>query len=319
MFGDNVPMPRLSFRHTSVFVLFGLMVASALAGAARSATPSTPTAGLVSGLAARIDALIGQPRFAHASWGIAVVSLDSGRTLYAHRADRLAHPASTAKLFTAAASLASLGPAYRFSTRVVSRGTIHNGRLDGPLILYGTGDPTLGSGSSRDWAEQLAAQLYIRGVRQVRGDLIADDSYFTGPSFGAGWEAGDLQSWFAVPSSTLSVDENVVNVTVTPGASPGAPASIRLTPVNGIAKTLGRIETTPPPSPSNVNLYRAPGSDILYLFGSIPARAAPADFRLAMADPAMQAARQLRVALAHRDIQISGTIRVLHGRWMTMR
>ena len=305
-------MPGLSRCHTAFSLLFGLLVAGGLAGPVRSATPFTAAPNPASGLAARIDTLIGQPRFAHASWGIAVKSLDSGRTLYVHRADRLAHPASTAKLFTAAASLATLGPTYRFSTRLVSRGTIRNGRLDGALILYGMGDPTLGTGSSGDWATQFASQLYARGVRQVHGDLIADDSYFTGPSFGAGWAAGDLQSWFAAPSSALSVDENIVNVTVTPGASPGVPASVRLAPINGIARMPGRIETTPPPSSSNINLYRAPGSDTLYLFGSIPVRAVPADFRLAMVDPAMQAARQLRVALASRGIQISGTTRVLH-------
>lgn len=292
--------------------LLGLMVASLLAWPAGAATPSTPKTSAVSGLAARIDALITQPRFAHASWGIAVVSLDSGRTLYTHRADRLAHPASTAKLFTAAASLATLGPAYRFSTRVLSRGAIRNGRLDGQLILYGTGDPTLGTGDSSDWAEQLASQLYARGVRQVHGDLIADDSHFTGPPFGTGWEAGDLQSWFAVPSSALSVDENIVKVTVTPGASPGAQASVRLAPAGGIPRLAGSIETTPSPSTSNVNLYRAPGSDTLYAFGSIPTRAAPAHFRLAMVDPAHQAARQLRVALASRGINISGKTEVLH-------
>ena len=312
MIGDTVRMPESLHRRTLRFFLLGLIVASWLAAPACSAVPPTPTTNPTPGLAAQIDALLEQPRFAHASWGIAVVSLDSGRTLYVHRADRLAQPASAAKLFTAAVSLASLGPAYRFPTRVLSRGTIRNGRLNGPLILYGMGDPTLGSASSRDWAAQLASQLYARGIRQLHGGLIADDSYFTGPSFGAGWEAGDLQSWFAVPSSALSVDENSVNVTVTPGASPGAPASVRLAPVSGIAKVRGRIETTPSPSASNINLYRAPGSDTLDVFGSIPARSTPAHFRLAMVDPALQAAHQLRVALAHRGIHISGTTGVLH-------
>ncbi|HZX70170.1 MAG TPA: D-alanyl-D-alanine carboxypeptidase/D-alanyl-D-alanine-endopeptidase [Rhodanobacter sp.] len=312
MIGDTVRMLGLPRRHTHLFLLLGLTVASSLAGPACSTTPSTPTTSPTSGLAARIDGLIAQPRFAHASWGVAVVSLDSGRTLYTHRADRLAQPASTAKLFTAAASLATLGPDYRFPTRLLSRGTVRHGRLDGHLILYGTGDPTLGTTSSSDWAEQLAAQLYARGIRQVHGDLIADDSYFTGPPFGAGWEAGDLQSWFAVPSSALSVDENIVSVTVTPGASPGASASVRLAPVDGIPKVLGRIETTPASSNSNVNLYRAPGSDTLYMFGSIPARATPARFRLAMVDPALQAARQLRVAMTNRGINFSGATEVLH-------
>ena len=276
------------------------------------AVTMTPARSPHDALAAKIDALIEQPRFAHASWGIAVVSLDSRRTLYAHRADQLGQPASTAKLFTAAVSLATLGSGYRFPTRLLSRGAVRNGRLDGQLILYGMGDPTLGTADSSDWAAKLASRLHARGIRQVRGDLIADDSYFTGPSFGTGWEAGDLQSWFAVPTSALSVDENIVDITLTPSMLPGQPASVRLAPIDGIAKVLGQIQTTRPQAPSDINLYRAPGGDTLYLFGSVPAGSAPAHYRLAMVDPALQAARQLRTALARQGIRISGSTRVLH-------
>ncbi|CAM5539011.1 D-alanyl-D-alanine carboxypeptidase/D-alanyl-D-alanine endopeptidase [Rhodanobacter lindaniclasticus] len=289
-----------------------LILIAALLGPAFAADTVAPVTPADSALAERIDALIGQPRFARASWGIAVVSLDSGRTRYAHRADRLAQPASIAKLFTAAVSLATLGPDYRFSTRLLSRGAVHHGRLDGHLILQGSGDPTLGTEGSTDWAQQLAAQLSVHGIREVEGDLIADDSRFTGPSFGTGWEAGDLQSWFAVPSSALSVDENVVRVTVTPGASPGRPARIGLAPAGGIAAIVGKIATAPAASTSDINLYRAPGSSTLQVFGSIPAQASPAPFRLAMDDPPRQAARQLRTALAARGIRVQGDIRVRH-------
>ena len=168
--------------------------------ATTAAPPATTT------LAARIDAHIGTPRFAAADWGIAVVSLDDGRTLYAHRADHLMQPASTTKLFTAALALSTLGADYRMPTRLLAGGAIANGRLDGPLILYGMGDPTLGTvNTSADWADQLAGQLAARGVRRVHGNVIADDSYFRGPLTGSGWEAGDLQSAFAAPASALSV------------------------------------------------------------------------------------------------------------------
>lgn len=300
-------LPRHRIR---LCLLRGLVVAGLLVGPSSFAVVSTTVAD--AGLAARIDTLIGQPRFAHASWGIAVISLDSGRTLYTHRADRLAQPASTAKLFTAALSLATLGADYRFPTRLLSRGTIHHGRLEGHLVLRGMGDPTLGTEESTEWAAQLASQLSAHGVRQVQGDLVADDSYFTGPSSGSGWEAGDLQSWFAVPSSALSVDENVVRITVTPGASQGRSARIELVPADGIAKVVGRIDTTQSGTPSDINLYRALGSPTLHVFGSIPAQASPAHFRLAMDDPALQAARQLRAALAKRGIRIRGNTRVLH-------
>ena len=307
-------MPASLRRHFHPLVLPGLMVLGLLLSTSSVAVTSTPTpaASPPQGLAAKIDALVQQPRFAHASWGIAVVSLASGRTLYAHRADQLGQPASTAKLFTAAVSLATLGSDYRFPTRLLSRGVIRNGRLDGQLILYGVGDPTLGTAENSDWAAKLASQLQARGVRQVHGDLIADDSYFTGPSFGTGWEAGDLQSWFAVPTSALSVDENIVQVTLTPGASPGLPASVRLAPMDGIAKVLGQIQTTRRQTSSDINLYRAPGDNTLYLFGNMPAGATPAQFRLAMVDPALQAARQLRAALTRQGIRISGSTRVLH-------
>jgi len=271
-----------------------------------------PAATTRAGLAAQIDGLIGQPRFAAASWGIAVVSLDSGRTLYGHRADRLLQPASTVKLFTAALSLSTLGTQYRFPTRLLARGGIRRGRLNGPLILRGMGDPTLGTDGSADWADQLASQLAAHGVKLVRGDLIADDSYFAGPPFGTGWEAGDLQSWYAVPASALSVQENIVRITVRPGSAAGLPASLGFDPVEAKPDVLGQLTTILPRAPGDINLYRAPGADTLYAFGTIAANAPAQDFKLAMVDPALVAGRQLRQALARHGIRLTGKLQVLH-------
>lgn len=277
-----------------------------------AAAAATPPATTRAGLIAQIDAIVDQPRFASAVWGIAVTSLDNGRTLYAHRADHLMQPASTAKLFTAAVSLSTLGPDYRIPTRLLARGTIRDGRLDGPLILRGMGDPTLGTASSADWADQLASQLAGRGVKRVHGDLIADDSYFSGPSFGTGWEAGDLQSWFAVPSSALNVQENVVRVTVRPGSAAGLPAVLDFDPVDARPEVLGQLTTTLPRAPGDINLYRAPGQAALHVFGTVAANTPPQRFKLALTDPAMIAGKQLRQALTRQGIRISGELRVLH-------
>jgi D-alanyl-D-alanine carboxypeptidase/D-alanyl-D-alanine-endopeptidase (penicillin-binding protein 4) len=280
--------------------------------ASTASAATAPPAATRAGLAAQIDAIVGQPRFASATWGIAVTSLDSGRTLYAHRADRLMQPASTAKLFTAAVSLATFGPDYRIPTRLLARGAIRNGRLDGSLILRGMGDPTLGTASSADWADQLASQLAARGVKRVRGDLIADDSYFSGPSFGSGWEAGDLQSWFAVPSSALSVQENIVRVTVRPGSAAGLPAALDFDPADARPEVLGQLTTTLPRAPGDINLYRAPGEATLHAFGTVAASTPPRHFKLALVDPARIAGKQLRQALQRKNITIDGQLRVLH-------
>ena len=269
-------------------------------------------AGNQAALAARIDALIDQPRFSGASWGIAVVSLDSGHTLFAHRADQLLQPASTAKLFTAALSLSTLGPEYRMPTRLLASGRIAHGRLHGDLVLYGTGDPTLGTAGSADWADQLASQMAARNVTLVRGDLIADDSYFAGPAYGSGWEADDLQSSFAVPASALSVQENIVQVTVSPGAAAGRPARLQFEPSDARPDVAGELLTAAPGTPDDINLYRAPGQDTVHAFGDIAADGPAQHFKLAVPDPAQLAGLQLREALKRHGIRVTGKLRVLH-------
>lgn len=294
--------------------LSGLILAIAIAAPqlVNAAAPSLPGATTAAGLSAQIDAQIDQPRFAAAAWGIAVVSLDSGRTLYSHEADRLLQPASTAKLFSAAVSLSTLGPDYRMPTRLLASGKIMQGRLEGPLVLYGHGDPTLGVDPSANWADRLASQAAASGLRFVHGELIADDTWFAGPAHGSGWEAEDLQSWFAVPSSALSVDENIARVTVTPASAAGRPATITIKPQDALPDIDGQLLTSARHSTDNINLYRGPGDDRLHVFGSVAAGGHPRDFKLAMIDPARVAGMQLRQALKSHGIRITGKLRVIH-------
>lgn len=264
-------------------------------------------------LVAAIDEQIDEPRFASASWGIAVVSLDTGHTLYAHEADRLLQPASTAKLYTAAVVLDTIGSDYRIPTQLLATRPVVQGRLEGPLILRGMGDPTLGTpGTNMDWADQLATQLAASGVHDVQGDLIADDSYFQGPQIGSGWEARDLQSWFAVPASALSVQENVVDLTVRPGNAAGHPAALMFDPPGAMTRVVNNLTTSAQDTRGDINLYRAPGDATLYAFGNIAARAEPQTFKLAIADPAWYAGTRLREALERHGVRVHGSLRVRH-------
>ena len=230
---------------------------SAVAQEAQRTAHASPPAAL--SLSEQIDALIGQPRFAGADWGISVISLDSGRTLYAHRADQLFQPASTSKLFTAAVTLGELGPDYRIPTRVLATSDIRNGRLNGPLVLYGMGDPTLGAdASTAQWADQLATQLAAQGLRHVHGDLVADATYFASPAMGTGWEAIDLQSWFAVPATALSVRENQAEVTISPAASAGMAANVSIEPGDAIPSVISEVTTSAAHSRAEAALSHGP-------------------------------------------------------------
>ncbi|MHA6204068.1 D-alanyl-D-alanine carboxypeptidase/D-alanyl-D-alanine endopeptidase [Dyella soli] len=304
-----VTQARLFNRWTALFLCAGLGVWSLASGAPLAQQAAPPVAVRSPSLTEQIDSLIAQPRFAGADWGIAVVSLDNGRTLYAHHADQLLQPASTAKLFTAAAVLSALQPDYRIPTRVLAKGEIRNGQLNGPLILFGMGDPTLGSDpSTANWPDQLAARLAAQGLRHVHGDLIADATYFAGPQMGTGWEAIDLQSWFAVPATALSVRENQVDVTVVPAASAGRRATVVFEPAEAMPGAINEVVTGEARSRNDINLYRAPGNHVLYAFGSIAAHSPAQSYKLATPEPALYAGSLLRQALARQGIQLDGKL-----------
>jgi D-alanyl-D-alanine carboxypeptidase/D-alanyl-D-alanine-endopeptidase (penicillin-binding protein 4) len=260
-----------------------------------------------SSLADGIEAYIAQPRFAHAQWGIEVVSLDSGATLYRHNADALFLPASNAKLYTAALALQTLGADARFATRLYATAAPRaDGALAGDLILYGGGDPSLGDPDvAPGWADALAAALAKRGVRRVRGDLIADDTWFAGPLFGGGWEALDLQTAYGAQPGALGAQDNVVRVKV--ARQGGRCCTVTLDPRGSGMRVVNLTGGA-----ASLALYRPPGSDTLYVIGSLRADVPQRAYSLSVPDGALFAANLLREALAQRGIVLDGKVRVLH-------
>src|SRR5581483_5256614 len=89
-------------------------------------------------IAKKIQGIIRQPGFSRAHWGIDVVDMKTGKTIYALNPDHLFLPASNAKLLSTSAALGLVGPEYRFHTTVETTGKIDaNGRLLGDLVIVG--------------------------------------------------------------------------------------------------------------------------------------------------------------------------------------
>lgn len=292
------------------------------AHAASARTPAGASAAVVSAapdahaqLTQAIDAYIAQARFRHARWGIEVRDLDTGHTLYTHDADKLFIPASNAKLYTAALALDTLGPGHRFHTSLyATRRADARGVLRGNLVLVGHGDPGLGvatdSTPSDAWADRLAQALAQRGVRRVVGTLIADDTWYAGPPYGAGWEIDDDLGGYAPPVAALSVHDNAYTLSI--GGDGRCctlrldPADVGITPVNRLAPAVQGVYDP-------LGLYRPPGSERLYVIGSRAPDLPPRIFTLAIPDPPRVAANLLVDALARHGIAFRGRIRV--RRW----
>jgi serine-type D-Ala-D-Ala carboxypeptidase/endopeptidase (penicillin-binding protein 4) len=110
------------------------------------------------------------------------------------------NPASVMKLVTTLAGLEVLGPAYRWRTNAYLDGVLRDGVLQGSLILKGTGDPKLSFESF--WL--LLRALRDRGLREVRGDLVLDRSYFaTGEHDPSRFDAEPLRAYNVGPDALL--------------------------------------------------------------------------------------------------------------------
>jgi D-alanyl-D-alanine carboxypeptidase/D-alanyl-D-alanine-endopeptidase (penicillin-binding protein 4) len=283
-------------------VALGLLLAMTPAGAA----PPAP-------LAARLESLLSEPRFAAASWGVKVVSLDTGRTLFEHQADKLFVPASNTKLFTAALALQAPGKDFRIRTSLYGQGRPGpDGVLQGDLILFGRGDPTtLGRNQGGpDPLEALATQAWAAGVRVVTGDLVGDDRFFATPPFGSGWEAGDLAFAFGAPPTALAIHGNTVTLRVYP-AAPGQPCLVF--PMPGLHLLPVDNGTTTRPGGEGIRAHRAPGDATVHLTGALPPGAPPAQLTVTLQDPALFFAQLLRRALLRHGIQVRGATRSVHA------
>ncbi len=177
----------------------------------------------------------------------------SRQVLYDQRGEQGATPASTTKLVTSTAALATLGPGYRLTTKVMQAGA-------GLITLVGGGDPTLSSvkasagypqpASLADLAKQTAAAL--KGKVQGKITVDYDASLYSGPALAPGWKS-DYIGGDVAPITGLTVDEGMVTpggssegaARVSDPAGTAAKAFVRLLQKNGVAAKVGASGTTP--------------------------------------------------------------------------
>ena len=136
----------------------------------------------------------------HDSLSVSVVDVNTGKSVLQWKSEQPRNPASTIKLVTTLAALDILGPTYHWRTDVFALGDIENGRLDGDLMLKGYGDPFLVT--ERVW--QLVQQIRQAGIREIRGDLVLDDSWFDVGDYDPGaFDRQPLRAYNVAPNALM--------------------------------------------------------------------------------------------------------------------
>ena len=253
-------------------------------------------------------------RWPDVQWGVLVVSLDQGDTLFSVEPNAALVPASNLKLLTTAAALRRLGADFRFQTYLLTDGVVSHGVLRGDLVLYGTGDPGISDRffSQKDEVFQLLVdQLEQLGITSVTGRLIADASHLPGPLRPTGWDPADLNDHFAGAVSALSYNENVVSFRVVAGARSGVRPEVHTVPDHAGLDVVNNALTVAGRASPRLAILRENPLDPIRIEGRVTRGTRDVWRQMTVSSPPHFAASALRAVLVERGIRVQGGIHVV--------
>lgn len=282
-------------------------------------------------LTERIQKVIGRPEFVHASFGIEFYALDTGKVVYSLNGQKLFVPASTTKLLTEGTLLATLGADYRFHTRVYRTGPVDSaGRLDGNLVLVASGDPNLSNRIQSDGTlaftshdhsysggafpvdpliviRQLANDVASKGIRQVEGRVLVDTSLFPDTP----WQG---EGGGGVVFSSIVVNDNLIDLVMTPGAKIGDPVILDSSPKTSYVKFSNHLTTLGVDTRASLDSPRIrakrDGTVFVTLNGSLALGARPTFAPFFVPSPTTFAEIVLREALEAAGVRVKVTTRI---------
>jgi D-alanyl-D-alanine carboxypeptidase/D-alanyl-D-alanine-endopeptidase (penicillin-binding protein 4) len=216
------------------------------------------------------------------------------------------------KLFTSALALERFGPNYQFSTDALREGQVGpDGTLNGSLYIRGDGDPALSGkflpGGPSAPMNRLADLVAQQGIKHITGSVVGDASGFDDQKIPDGWLTRYLQASYAARVSALSLNENLVAVSVTPSGA-GKPATVVLEPSTSAIPLVANVRTV---AGAGARLgFRKLGNGTIQANGSIGARAGTRKYVYIVEDPASFATGAFLNALIARGVRVDGGIRL---------
>ena len=295
-------------------------VAGLLAGAialaspdGRPDAPAAPSAArppdVVPELDAAVRAIASERALGGAAVGIAILDVDSGHVLAAVNEHTAMNPASNAKLYTAAAALATLHGDHRYETTLSGR--VEGSAVAGPLVLRGYGDPSLTTADL--W--ELVQGVREFGVTRVDGDVVVDQEFYDDQTTPPAFEQ-QPNEWasFRAPVSAVALDENCVTMTVRP-SSPGNPAHVIFDPP-GFVDVDGSVRTSTAGGADTVELTLSGNGSRMSakVSGAVSGDSRLVRFTRRAEDPRLLAGYALAALLERAEVKVSGTVKLGPGR-----
>jgi len=275
----------------------------------------------------RVKTIMERPEFAHSRFGLKFIDAGTGETLYELNSPQLFVPGSTTKLLTTGTALELLGADYRFHTKIYRTGPIQkDGSLQGDLVLVASGDLNLsnriqpdgtlafededhsygGPDSKglpgdplaviRDFARMVAA----KGIKRINGRVLVDATLFP---------EGARELGTGVVVSPVVVNDNVIDVIVTPGPTEASPALVKIAPLTAYVTIVNQAATGKAGSKKSLKYenekLNPDGTRSVTLTGTIALDAKPTMESYPVPEPSRFAATVLTEALKEQGVACS--------------
>jgi D-alanyl-D-alanine carboxypeptidase/D-alanyl-D-alanine-endopeptidase (penicillin-binding protein 4) len=286
------------------------------------AQPNTPPTGLKK----QLEKVIDGPEYMHACWGVLVVNVKTGETVYERNPDAMFAPASVTKLFSCAAALIAVGEDSTTKTKVYQNGKLVGDTLRGDLILVAAGDLTFGSRAKdgktvfkdhdHTYANSglgeseltdtdpltalnaLAKQVKEAGINQIDGEILIDDRMFA-RTRGTGSGPDTI--------SPMIINDNAIDILIEPGEKAGDPAKVTTRPESAFYQADAVVATGLPKSEPAIQLLPISANQFV-VRGKVPAGGKPQVRIYPVEEPALFARALFIEALRRNKVKATAAI-----------
>ncbi len=278
-------------------------------------TPPTSGGQTIFDLQAKIRQSLARPELRRGSVGIKIASLDTGKIVFEDNAEKYFMPASNMKSFTVAAAMEKLTPDFRFVTSVFALDKPDaSGTINGDLSIYGRGDISFSTafygGDYYKGLDLFADKIVQAGVKRIEGNLVGDESYFSGSALPSGWEWDDLQWYYGAEVSALPLNDNALDLSVKP-ASVGTPCTVQLLPFNPVMRIVNTCRTTASGIKRDLTVKKDLDQNVLEISGTISVGDKGFANYLTVSHPSELFIALLKQRLEKKGVVITGQPRVI--------
>ncbi|HQQ93188.1 MAG TPA: D-alanyl-D-alanine carboxypeptidase/D-alanyl-D-alanine-endopeptidase [Bacteroidia bacterium] len=263
---------------------------------------------------AQIDPVLDEwkkdPDLAHASFGFSLLNAKTGSVLAEYQSQLALVPASTLKLLSTYAALSKLGQHYRFETKFYTTGKLDpaTGVLDGDLIIVGSGDPTIQSEhfakdnllSTDKWAKQIKE----KGIKEIRGKVIADASCFD-RRIPDEWIWADISNYYGSIPCGISFSDNAFTLDFSTGENNSKAKLQGLSPAYASTSISVTTDVVANGTEDKAIVYGDPFSFSKEVRGTLPPNKKHFEIKAALPDPALLCAEALCKSLVAFGVKCS--------------